>query len=149
MSVFKQIMVSYDGTPFSHQAVQKAVDLAHLCNAELTIATVVPSYVPVIFDGYNYTNDPDREKVEQTWIQEAHAAIDRLIKTLHITNLKIHPKVIKSDDVAHGLLKLAIKSHVDLMVMASHGRGPFQRLILGSETHKVLTHTKIPVLVMR
>ena len=57
--------------------------------------------------------------------------------------------VIKSDDIAQGLVDQANHFKADLMVMASHGRKGIKRLLLGSETLAVLTHVKIPVLVLR
>jgi nucleotide-binding universal stress UspA family protein len=47
------------------------------------------------------------------------------------------------------IVKQAKKSGCDLIVMASHGRKGLQGLLLGSETAKVLTHSTIPVLVIR
>jgi len=58
-------------------------------------------------------------------------------------------KVVKSDDIAHGLIDQASHYKADLIVMASHGRKGIKRLLLGSETLAVLTHVKIPVLVLR
>ena len=57
--------------------------------------------------------------------------------------------VIKSDQVADALVAAATKAKIDLIVMASHGRSGIKRLLLGSETQHVLTHAKIPVLVLR
>ena len=57
--------------------------------------------------------------------------------------------VVKSDSVSDALVATAKKNKVDLIVMASHGRKGIKRLLLGSETQQVLTHTTIPVLVMR
>ena len=58
-------------------------------------------------------------------------------------------KVVKSDDIAHGLTDQANHYKADLIVMASHGRKGIKRLLLGSETLAVLTHAKTPVLVLR
>jgi len=61
----------------------------------------------------------------------------------------VSTKVVKSDDIAHGLIDQASHYKADLIVMASHGRKGIKRLLLGSETLAVLTHVKIPVLVLR
>jgi len=57
--------------------------------------------------------------------------------------------VIKSNDIAQGLIDQAEQFKAELIVMASHGRKGIKRLLLGSETTAVLTHVKIPVLVLR
>jgi nucleotide-binding universal stress UspA family protein len=61
----------------------------------------------------------------------------------------VYRGALKSDLVADALVTAAAKSKADLIVMASHGRSGIKRLLLGSETQHVLTHAKIPVLVLR
>ena len=57
--------------------------------------------------------------------------------------------IIKAKAPYDGIIKAAKKNRCDLIFMASHGRGGLSGLLLGSETHKVLTHSKIPVTVYR
>ena len=57
--------------------------------------------------------------------------------------------LVESDDVHKEILAIARKKKCDLICMASHGRRGLAGILLGSETQKVLTHSKIPVLVMR
>ena len=66
-----------------------------------------------------------------------------------MANLHIHTRVVKSDDIAQGLIDTAKQLNSELIVMASHGRKGIKRLLLGSETTSVLTHATIPVLVLR
>ncbi|MBF0781209.1 MULTISPECIES: universal stress protein, partial [unclassified Granulicatella] len=63
--------------------------------------------------------------------------------------VKVKPVVAKSDLVAEAIIAAAAKHDCDLIVMASHGRKGVKRLLLGSETQHVLTHSHIPVLVLR
>lgn len=63
--------------------------------------------------------------------------------------MKVKPVVTKSDLVAEAIIAAATKHDCDLIVMASHGRKGIKRLLLGSETQHVLTHSKVPVLVLR
>jgi nucleotide-binding universal stress UspA family protein len=57
--------------------------------------------------------------------------------------------VTAADHLYEGIINTASSNGCDLIVMASHGRKGVSALVLGSETHKVLTHSKIPVLVCR
>jgi nucleotide-binding universal stress UspA family protein len=57
--------------------------------------------------------------------------------------------VAKSDLIAESIISAATKQNADLIVMASHGRKGLKRLLLGSETQHVLTHSEVPVLVLR
>jgi nucleotide-binding universal stress UspA family protein len=52
-------------------------------------------------------------------------------------------------DVAKAIVEHAVKQKCELIVMASHGRRGFDRLLLGSETQHVLLHSPMPVLVVR
>ncbi len=61
----------------------------------------------------------------------------------------VTPTVVRSDQVSEALIAAAKKHRCDLIVMASHGRRGMSRLLLGSETQHVLTHSHIPVLVLR
>jgi nucleotide-binding universal stress UspA family protein len=56
---------------------------------------------------------------------------------------------VTSDHPFEAIINMANQIGCDLIVMASHGRRGMRGLLLGSETHKVLTHSKIPVLVYR
>ena len=63
--------------------------------------------------------------------------------------VNVTTEIVKSDLVAESVIDVAKRRDCDLIVMASHGRKGLQRLLLGSETQHVLTHTHIPVLVLR
>jgi nucleotide-binding universal stress UspA family protein len=64
-------------------------------------------------------------------------------------DVKVKATTVKSDLIAEALIAAAKRNKVDLIVMASHGRKGLKRLLLGSETQQVLTHSHIPVLVLR
>ena len=63
--------------------------------------------------------------------------------------VEVKAVLAKSDLVAEAIIAAAKKHKCDLIVMASHGRKGLKRLLLGSETQHVLTHSHIPVLVLR
>jgi nucleotide-binding universal stress UspA family protein len=63
--------------------------------------------------------------------------------------VEVRTLVSKSDMVSHAIITAAAKNDCDLIVMASHGRRGIKRLLLGSETQHVLTHSSTPVLVLR
>ena len=66
-----------------------------------------------------------------------------------LREVKVKPVTVKSDLIAEAIIAAAKRNKVDLIVMASHGRKGIKRLLLGSETQQVLTHSHIPVLVLR
>jgi len=87
--------------------------------------------------------------IEKEWEDQAQASLNQLLKTTVGKHISVNTVVTKSSNVSDALLKVAKKSKADLIVMASHGRGGIKRVLLGSETLQVLTHSEIPVLVIR
>jgi len=75
--------------------------------------------------------------------------VDAVAKSTAAKGLTVKAVTVKSDLVSEAIIATAKKHKCDLIVMASHGRKGVKRLLLGSETQQVLTHSHIPVLVLR
>ena len=75
--------------------------------------------------------------------------LDKVVAEGASAGVPVKALVVQSDLVAESLLKVADSEKCDLIVMASHGYKGLKRLLLGSETQHVLTHAKVPVLVLR
>ena len=63
--------------------------------------------------------------------------------------MKAKSTVVKSDLIAESIIAAAKKHKADIVVMASHGRKGIKRILLGSEALAVLTHSEVPVLILR
>jgi nucleotide-binding universal stress UspA family protein len=87
--------------------------------------------------------------VEQQWADKGQAIVDAVQKAAEAEGVKAKGTVSRSDLVAETIMAAAKKHKCDLVVMASHGRKGLKRILLGSETQHVLTHSAIPVLVLR
>ena len=88
-------------------------------------------------------------RVEQQWADAAQAIVDAVQKTAMAKGVKTKAITVKSDLVSDAVIATAKKHKCDLIVMASHGRRGIKRLLLGSETQLVLTHSHVPVLILR
>ena len=88
-------------------------------------------------------------QIEKQWADKAQAMVDQLKVKAEARGLKAKALTVKSDLVAEAVIASAKKNKCDLIVMASHGRKGIKRLLLGSETTHVLTHSPLPVLVLR
>jgi nucleotide-binding universal stress UspA family protein len=93
--------------------------------------------------------DIDVKSIEAQWAAGAQVVLDKIASSAAAKGLIIQTSVVKSDDISEGLIKAATKYKADLIVMASHGRKGIKRVLLGSETQNVLTHSTVPVLVLR
>lgn len=146
--MFKHILIPTDGSELSEKAVKAGIDFAKLLGAKITGFRAIDlyqwaygDYVPL--DVYTPEQRADQEI----------ALSNKMLKT--VTDYAKSAGVVcevffaKSMVPYEGIIKAAEDKGCDLIFMASHGRRGIAGLLLGSETAKVLTHCKIPVLVYR
>ncbi len=147
--MYEKILVATDGSSLSKKAVSSAIALAALTGAGLIALKVVPRYPQSYFEGGLALQATEVGRIEQQWADEGQAVVDEVKKLADAQGVKTRALTIKSDVVSDAIISAARKHKCDLIVMASHGRKGVKRLLLGSETHQVLTHSHIPVLVLR
>ena len=148
--MYKRILAATDGSSLSTKAVRAACDLAAALGAQVTIVHVLPKFVQAYFGSSNDASPTSEiEKMERSLEQKVQKSLDVLVRSANAKQVDVKTIIIKSYLVSDAILKVARKSNIDLIVMASHGRHGLKRLLLGSETLQVLTHSDIPVLVVR
>ena len=147
--MYDKILVATDGSSLSKKAVGSAINLAALTGASLVALKVVPRYPQSYFEGGLALQANEVARIEKQWADEGQAVVDEVKTLAELQGVKTRPVTIKSDVVSDAVIATAKKHKCDLIVMASHGRRGVKRLLLGSETNQVLTHSHIPVLVLR
>ena len=148
--MYKRILVPTDGSELSGKAVRSAIDLAARLGSELFVVYVAPRYPVSYFEGGLTISRDDIARVEKEWADKGRARVDAACESARQAGVKqARGLVVQSDLVAESILAAAEKDKCDLVVMASHGRKGVARMLLGSETQHVLTHGKVPVLVLR
>lgn len=147
--MYKNILVATDGSTLSKKAVSSAISLAALAGANLVALKVVPSYPQSYFEGGLALQAAEVGRIEKQWADEGQAVVDDVKKLAELQGIPTRALTIKSDVVSDAVIAAAKKHKCDLIVMASHGHRGVKRLLLGSETQQVLTHSHIPVLVLR
>lgn len=147
--MYKRILVATDGSKLSDLAVDHALRLADVSGAELIALKVVPRYPQTYFEGGVALAAAEVARIEKQWTEEAMDAVNAVKAAGQKLEVKVKPITVKSDLIAEAIIAAAKRNKVDLIVMASHGRRGLKRLLLGSETQQVLTHSHIPVLVLR
>lgn len=149
MSIYQRILVATDGSALSKKAVANSIRLAALMGAELIAVKVVPRYPMSYFEGSMAMSMQDIGRVEQQWAEQGQAIVDAVKEAAQAKGVKARAVTVKSDFVADAIMATTRKYKCDLVVMASHGRKGLKRILLGSETQHVLTHSTVPVLVVR
>jgi len=147
--MFKRILVATDGSPLSKKAVTSAIAMAAQHGAELVAVTVVPRYPTNYFDGAAVFTPEDIGRIEKQWSDAANTSLEAVAREAEASGVRVRTATVSADLVADAIIAAAQKHDCDLIVMASHGRQGLKRLLLGSETQHVLTHSELPVLVLR
>lgn len=148
--MYKRILVATDGSALSEQAVVAAIDLAVLTGAELVSVTVAHLQPYGYFEGSMVLGQREIEANQRQVEMNAQHLVDAVkAKALAKGVKSAQAIVMTSNQVAEAIITTAKNQQCDLIVMASHGRRSLARLLMGSETLHVLTHSHIPVLVLR
>ncbi|HVL76903.1 MAG TPA: universal stress protein [Noviherbaspirillum sp.] len=145
--MFNKILVPTDGSPLSEKAVSTAVEWARSNGAALVVLSVAePHYAPQLAEGSTVVdaNAYNRKMLEiaQANVAAAAAAAREAgvpCETLVRTSMNPHEEIVNASK----------ERACDVIVMASHGRKGLRALFVGSETHKVLAYSTVPVLVVR
>jgi len=147
--MYQRILVATDGSSLSKKAVASAIALAASMDAELVALKVVARYPLGYFEGGLVTLPSEIARVEKQMAESGQAIVDAVQKSALSKGVKTRAITVRSDLVSDAIIAAAKKHKCDLIVMASHGRRGVKRLLLGSETQLVLTHSHVPVLVLR
>ncbi len=141
--MFRNILVSVDGSQCSKRALAEAIDIAVANRARLTILTAIPRPPGWICTPMTACASEqlavDLERESKEILQKA---VDSVPDDLPVT------KILTHDPIRDALLQRAETGNYDLVVMGSRGRGAFTASLLGSVSHHVLNHCKIPVLIV-
>ena len=148
--MYKHILVPTDGTRLSDKAIRSAAELAAKIGAKLTGLHVLPPYNLAI-SGYEIAPVVVFSPAEyrQATAKSAQAALDKVENAARAAGVGCASLSVTNELAWDAIVRAAHDRKCDLIVMASHGRRGLSGLILGSETTKVLTHSKVPVLVVR
>jgi nucleotide-binding universal stress UspA family protein len=147
--MYKHILVPVDGTKLSQKALDTAAGLAKALGAKVTAVTVSPAY-PAIIAGDGYMVEPISSKEwEKSVAKHTERVRIEVEKRAASKGLTLTFVSATTDQPYDGIIETASLKKCDLIIMASHGRRGMSALLLGSETTKVLTHSKVPVLVVR
>lgn len=148
--MISKILAATDGSETAWKAVKYAAGLAKEAGAAITVLSVIDKS-PLLTQSIPAVSAPTRliEPVEDYLRQAAEAYLERAEKLCRRSGVKFK-KVIRSGHPVDEIVKEAMKSKADLIVLGSRGRGAMRAAVLGSVTYGVLhKDAKIPVLVVR
>ena len=147
--MYRNLLVATDGSKLSDKALAHAIGLAQTVGATLTIFYAAPDYpLPAYADGVVY-EPVSRKEYAKLAAEDALKILDKGATKAEAAGLVSKTAYAIASAPWEAILAAAKKHKCDAIVMASHGRRGISAVLLGSETQKVLTHTKLPVIVVR
>jgi nucleotide-binding universal stress UspA family protein len=145
--MYKHILVPTDGSPLAEAAAQQAVLFAKSIKAKLTAITASRTFRTLSLEVEMLSDTPEQyQKNAEARAERYLGVIKKAADSAGVSYEGIH---VFNDHPYQAIIQAAKEKGCDLIFMASHGRKGVAALVLGSETYKVLTHSKVPVLVHR
>lgn len=147
--MYKNILVPTDGSALSRRTIRDAAKTARKLGAKITGFYVAPPYHIEVYADYVPPDmiTPQQHAADAKKTAERH--LNAVKKAAAESRVACAGYYVMSDSPADAIVKAARKYKCDLIYMGSHGRSGLSKLLLGSETNKVLAQSRIPVLVHR
>jgi nucleotide-binding universal stress UspA family protein len=149
--MFKHLLLPTDGSALAAQGVKTGVRLAKALGAKVTGVYVTAPYVPPILpeDAVIYVPTADPREYKKAVDAQAAKALAVIEREAKAAGVRCETRAVSDTQPWQGIVKAARARKCDAIVIASHGRGGLSGLLLGSQTSRVLSHSKIPVVVVR
>jgi nucleotide-binding universal stress UspA family protein len=147
--MFKKILLPTDGSELSRKSVRKGVEFAKSINAKVVGFFSPEDYRALMYSEYIPPSLMSQDEFEANAKKAAEKHLAFVEKTAKAAGVLYEGYYLSSIAPWEAIVEAAKKKRCDLIFMASHGRTGLGALVLGSQTTKVLTHSKVPVLVYR
>ena len=145
--MFKHVLIPTDGSELSKVAIEKGLQLAKVLNARVTGLYVMPQYH--VFSYHTEMLSDTAAQFDGHIREHAEMYLAALGQAAAAAGVACETTATQHDHPFESIIETAAKRGCDVIVMSSHGRSGMRGLLLGGETQKVLTHSKVPVLVLR
>jgi nucleotide-binding universal stress UspA family protein len=145
--MYKHILIPTDGSELSRKAIEHGIALAKSINAKVTTLTVTTPFHVFALEPGMVTDTP--EQYEKHAANLAAKALNIAKEAAKTAGISCDTMRVEHEHPYRAIIDAAAQKVCDLIVMASHGRRGISAIVLGSETVKVLTHSTVPVVVVR
>ena len=150
--MYKHILIGTEGSQLGDKAVTHGLALAKTVGAKVTVVTVTETWSPVdlaLEASKNRHNPNPLLQFEAMAADAAKRILDAAAAKAKAAGVAAQMVHVANRHAAEGIIETAEKTGADLIVMASHGRRGINRLILGAQAYEVLSHCKVPALIVR
>ena len=148
--MFKNVLVPTDGSELSAKTVKRAVQIAKAMKAKVTALHAYPEpHTSVRYEYVGPFNLKNRRDYASKYNATANSYLTTITKAANTAGVEADSVAMASDRPYEAIIKTAKRKKCDLIIMGSHGRSGVAGILLGSVTQKVLSHSTLPVLVLR
>lgn len=148
--MFKHILLPTDGSALALRGARAGIGLAKALGARVSAVYVIPPYMPSMYgEAAMYIPAYDPAEYRRVTEKQAQRALAAVAAQARKAGVRCQTVFLTDPQPFNGILRAARRQKCDAIAMASHGRGGLKGLILGSETTRVLAHSKLPVIVTR
>ncbi len=140
----KNILVPYDFTNFGDIAFKKAMEIGEKFDSQITLLTVIGSDVDT--SGMNYSSAQEAQDEAEN---KAKNELTQIKDSNQYDNVDISVKIVHNSSVIDGICAFAESNNIDLIVMGSHGRSGFKKVVLGSVASGIAAKANCPVLIAK
>jgi nucleotide-binding universal stress UspA family protein len=147
--MYKHILIPTDGSDLSRAAALSGVKLAQALGAKVTAFFAAPAPTPLVYEGFlpvGYTTQEGHAALIEKTAGKYLGVIERACAKAGVACRSVY---VTNEYAADAIMEAARRHKCDLIHMGSHGRRGLSGVLLGSQTQKVLTQSKVPVLVYR
>jgi nucleotide-binding universal stress UspA family protein len=146
--MYKHILIATDGSELARKGIDHGLSLAKALDAKVMVVTVTEPFP--ISAGEDWAPGPgDLERYNADQAKFAQELLEPIKANADKFGVTCETRHVPARRPAEAILDMAAEEGCSLIVMASHGRRGLRRLLLGSQTHEVVSRSSIPVLVVR
>jgi nucleotide-binding universal stress UspA family protein len=147
--MYKRILIPTDGSKVARKAIKAGIALAKAVGASVVGYHAVEPIERIYYTEGAGVRATQVKAIEKQLRAQGESYLDPLCKAASAAGVACETLITNPADPYRGIIDAARNSSCDVICMASHGRGQIASALLGNVTHKVLTHSKVPVLVCR
>lgn len=147
--MFQHLLVPVDGSELSERAIDASIELAVKFGARITGLVVEPevsSAMASVADPASFARDVQAQEAES----QAHAnkVLGHFEERTRAAGVAFAGQMVEATSIDRAIVEAAKQVGADLIVMVTHGRGVLGELVFGANTKSVMSHTKVPLLVL-
>lgn len=146
-SLIRHIFVPYDGSAFSNRAFEFALDLARKYDSSITVATVITD--SSLEDPFSDVQETGRKIIKKERLDSMEKLFEKIRLLAQKFAIPLKTEIFTSSSVTDSLISYVSSNKVDLIVMGTHGRENYNRLMLGSVSIGVSHKASCPVLLIK